>query len=91
MSVLASDRGVKINGVVGQPDAKGVGVHAFRATFEKSMEVGAGGRVELNYLPSNSKMHMGERQHRPTRPSRACRKRGDPHGSATARQVDASS
>nr|WP_259372123.1 GNAT family N-acetyltransferase [Caldimonas mangrovi] len=54
MSELPDNRGVKINGVIGLPDTKGVGVHAIRAAIEKSTEVGGGGRVELNYLPSNS-------------------------------------
>ena len=54
MSQLPDNRGVKINGVIGLPDTKGVGVHAIRAAIEKSLETGGGGRVELNYLPSNS-------------------------------------
>lgn len=54
MSALPDNRGVKINGVIALPDTKGVGLHAIRAAIEKSMKVGGGGRVELNYLPSNS-------------------------------------
>jgi hypothetical protein len=54
MSELPGERGVKINGVIGLPDTKGVGIHAIRAAIERSMKGDGGGRVELNYLPSNS-------------------------------------